>query len=170
MDAQASLMTNTPSQTWVKSLTVWWQRQAYRNKAAEWSLYFMFVTGFMLWNQFTLPWGIERLLLITHVISSLILFPAAVLPFWLSHRKLLKYSKKKLLIITGLSLDLLLLLCALSGVFLFVVGNRGDEWGYLTYLTHLISAVIITPILMRHAVGWSVLKPIWSFLKRKEIH
>lgn len=170
MDAQVSLMSSNPPQTGFKNLAAWWQRQAYRNKAAEWSLYFMFVTGFLLWNQFTLPWEIERLLLITHVISSLILFPAAVLPFWLSHRRLLKSSKKKLLIITGKFLDLLLLLCALSGVFLFLVGNRGDNIGYATYLTHLVSAIIITPILMRHAATWSVLKPIWSLFKNTRTH
>ncbi len=170
MDAQASLMTSNPPQTGFKNLAIWWQRQAYRNKAAEWSLYFMFVTGFLLWNQFTLPWGIERILLITHVISSLVLFPAAVLPFWLSHRRLLKHSKKKLLVITGHLLDLLLLICALSGVLLFLVGNRGDDLGHLTYLAHLISALLITPILIRHAAGWSVLKPIWSLFQNRKSH
>jgi len=170
MDAQVNLSETKLLLPRFKSLSAWWQQQAYRNKAAEWALYFMFATGFILWNQFTLPWEVERLILITHVLSSLILFPATVLPFWLSHRKLLKKSKRKLLIITGHLLDLLLILCTLSGTLLFLVGNRGDSLGYLMYLTHLISAIIITPIIMRHAAGWSVLKPLWSFFKRKQIH
>ena len=167
MDAQAI----TPSQpmSLTANVSLWWQRQAYRNKAAEWSLYFMFVSGFVLWNQFTLPWQLERVVLITHVLSSLILFPAAVLPFWLSHRRLLKKSQKKLLIITGQLLDCLLLSCAISGVFLFIVGNRGDAMGYLAYLTHLVSALVITPILIRHAARWSVLTPIWSLIKNKTL-
>ncbi len=167
MDAQAI----TPSQpmSLAANVSLWWQRQAYRNKAAEWSLYFMFVTGFVLWNQFTLPWQFERVVLIVHVLSSLILFPAAVLPFWLSHRRLLKGSQKKLLNITGQILDCLLLACAISGVFLFVVGNRGDDMGYLAYLTHLVSALVITPILIRHAARWSVLAPIWSLIKNKTL-
>ncbi len=72
MGAQAT----TPSQpmSLTANVSLWWQRQAYRNKAAEWSLYFMFLTGFVLWNQFTLPWELERMVLIVHVISSLILF------------------------------------------------------------------------------------------------
>lgn len=165
MDAQVI----TPPQVISLSanISLWWQRQAYRNKAAEWSLYFMFVTGFVLWNQFTLPWPLERIVLIVHVLSSLILFPSAVLPFWLSHRRLLKNSQKKLLIITGQILDCLLLACALSGVFLFIIGNRGDELGYLAYLVHLVSALVITPILIRHAARWSVLTPIWSLIKNK---
>lgn len=164
MDAQAITAPQPMSLT--ANASLWWQRQAYRNKAAEWSLYFMFITGFVLWNQFTLPWELERMVLIAHVLSSLILFPAAVLPFWLSHRNLLKGSQKKLLVVTGQLLDLLLLACAASGVFLFAVGNRGDDIGYIAYLLHLISALIITPLLMRHAAHWSVLKPIWSLLKK----
>ncbi len=167
MDAQA--ITSSQPMSLTANASLWWQRQAYRNKAAEWSLYFMFVTGFVLWNQFTLPWQLERVVLISHVISSLILFPAAVLPFWLSHRRLLKNSQKKLLLITGQLLDLLLLACAISGIFLFMVGNRGNELGYLAYLTHLVSALVITPILMRHAARWSVLTPIWSLIKNKTL-
>ena len=164
MDAQAI----TPPQPMSLSAnaSLWWQRQAYRNKAAEWSLYFMFISGFMLWNQFTLPWELERMVLIVHVLSSLILFPTAVLPFWLSHRNLLKGSQKKLLVMTGQFLDLLLFACASSGIFLFLVGNRGDGIGHLAYLAHLISALIITPLLMRHAARWSVLKPIWLLIKK----
>ncbi len=143
----------------------WWQRQAYLNQAAEWSLYFMFASGLILWELFTLPWAFERLVLISHVIASLIIFPLMVLPFWLSHRRLLKKSQKRLLIITGQLLDLLLLACAASGLFLFLIGNRGDNLGYLAFLIHLISALILAPILMRHAAKWSVLKPLWSLFK-----
>jgi hypothetical protein len=170
MNSHASLTANHQTPSWQANLASWWQRQAYRNKAAEWSLYFMFVSGFMLWNQFSIPWGLERLLLITHIISSLILFPAAVLPFWLSHRQLLKNSNKKLLVVTGQCLDLLLMVCMMSGVFLFLVGNRGDNLGYATYLSHLVSAILITPILMRHAAGWSVLKPLWAIFKNQADH
>lgn len=153
-----------PSKTLSETFSDWWQRQAYRNKAAEWSLYLIFASGFLLWNVIEIPWQLERLLLPIHIISSLLLFPFIVLPFWLSHRRLLKKSKKTLLRITGQLLDVLLLGCALSGVFLFLVGNRGDDLGWLTYMLHLITALVLTPILMRHAARWSVLKPLWTLL------
>lgn len=143
----------------------WWQRQAYRNKAAEWSLYLMFASGFLLWNVIEIPWQLERLLLPIHIISSLLLFPFAVLPFWLSHRRLLKKSQKTLLRITGQMLDVFLLGCAASGIFLFLVGNRGDDLGWIAYIVHLVTALALTPILMRHAARWSVLKPLWTTLK-----
>ena len=123
----------------------WWKHLAYRNKAAEWSLYFMFVSGIVLWNQIVIPWPIERIFLLVHVLSSLLLFPLTVLPFWLSHRKLLRSSNKKLLKVTGLLLDYLLLGCALSGVFLVLEGNRGDDLGWFVYMAHLVSAFVILP-------------------------
>ena len=140
----------------------WWKHLAYRNKAAEWSLYFMFVSGIVLWNQIVIPWPIERIFLLVHVLSSLLLFPLTVLPFWLSHRKLLRSSNKKLLKVTGLLLDYLLLGCALSGVFLVLEGNRGDDLGWFVYMAHLVSAFVILPLLIRHTAKWSVLKPVWS--------
>lgn len=142
-----------------------WVQLGYRNKMAEWSLYALFLSGLLLWDIFSLPWFATRWLLIIHVICSLILFPIYVLPFWLSHRRLLKNSKKKFLNVTGQCLDLLLLLCLVSGVFLFIQGNRGDDLGYYTFLSHLISALILTPIIMKHSARWSVLKPAWSLLK-----
>ena len=152
------------------ALTGWWKGLAYRNKATEWALYFMFLSGILLWDQIVIPWPLERMLLVIHVLSSLVLFPITVLPFWLSHRKLLHSSNKKLLKITGLLLDYLLLGCALSGVFLVLEGNRGDDFGWFVYMAHLISAFVILPLLIRHTAKWSVLKPVWSiFLRNNKV-
>ncbi len=148
------------------SLKTWWKKQAYRNKAAEWALYFMFISGFLLWGVLAVPWQFERIALILHIIASLILFPLTVLPFWMSHRRLLKNSKKQILKLSGQILDALLIACALSGLFLLLIGNRGDDAGYLAYLTHLLTALFFTPIIMHHSARWSVLQPIWSAFKR----
>jgi len=161
------VMTVDPSKiTLFDTLAGWWQQLAYRNKAAEWSLYFMFVSGIVLWNQIVIPWPLERIFLVVHVLSSLLLFPLIVLPFWLTHRKLLRSSSKKLLKITGLLLDYLLLGCALSGVFLVLEGNRGGDFGWFIYMVHLVSAFVIFPLLIRHTAKWSVLKPLWSIFLR----
>lgn len=143
-------------------LSQWWQGLSYRNKAAEWSLYFMFITGFLLWNQVAVPWPIERLVLVVHVVSSLVLFPITVVPFWLSHRTLLKCSSKKLLKVTGQFIDYILLGCVASGIYLVLLGNRGDDFGWLVYMVHLVTALVLIPLLIRHAAKWSVLKPLWS--------
>lgn len=147
----------------------WWQQLTYRNKAAEWSLYFLFVSGILLWNQVSIPWSLERWLLVIHLLGSLLLFPLVVAPFWLAHRRLLQRSKKKLLKVTGLLLDYLLLGCLLSGVWLVLMGNRGDALGWVAYMTHLVTALVIVPLLIRHAAKWSVLQPLWSvFIKPKQ--
>jgi hypothetical protein len=157
---------NSPEISLVSAMSGWWQQLAYRNKAAEWSLYFMFLSGVVLWNQIDIPWSLERVFLVIHVLSSLLLFPLMVLPFWLTHRKLLRSSNKKLLKVTGVLLDYLLFGCALSGVFLVLEGNRGDDLGWLIYMVHLVSAFVILPLLIRHTAKWSVLKPVWSIFLR----
>jgi len=152
-----------PDRRITDALSQWWQGLSYRNKAAEWSLYFMFVTGFLLWNQISVPWPVERLLLVVHVVSSLLLFPVTVVPFWLSHRSLLARSKKKLLKVTGQLIDYILLGCMASGLFLVLLGNRGDDLGWFAYMVHLVTALVLVPLLIRHAAKWSVLKPLWSW-------
>ncbi|MFD2230818.1 hypothetical protein [Alkalimarinus sediminis] len=156
-----------PDTSITDALSQWWQSLAYRNRAAEWSLYFMFVTGILLWNQISIPWQVERLLLLVHVVSSLLLFPVAVVPFWLSHRKLLVRSKKKLLKVTGQLIDYILLGCMASGIYLVLQGNRGDDFGWVVYMVHLVTALVLIPLLIRHAAKWSVLKPLWSWCLSK---
>lgn len=142
-----------------------WQQLSYRNVMAEWSLYALFISGFLLWDVIALPWQGVRLLLIIHVVLSLIIFPLYIFPFWVSHRRLLKKSNKRFLRVTGQCLDLVLLACISSGLYLLIQGNRGDEFGYGVFLVHLISALILLPLIIRHSARWSVLKPIWSLSK-----
>jgi hypothetical protein len=142
-----------------------WQKLGYQNKMAEWSLYALFLTGFLLWEALSVPWDVMRLLLVIHVLLSMLIFPIYVLPFWLSHRRLLKHSKRRFLNITGQCLDLILGVCVASGLYLFIQGNRGDELGHLVFLAHLVSALIFLPIIMRHSARWSVLQPLWSLIK-----
>lgn len=136
---------------------------------AEWSLYALFVSGFLLWNILSVPWDVVRLLLALHVLLSIIVFPLYVLPFWLAHRRLLKNSKKKFLNLTGRCLDLLIGMCVLSGLYLLIQGNRGDDLGDVVFLVHLMSALVLLPLIIRHSARWSVLQPFWSFLKSLRI-
>jgi hypothetical protein len=163
------LVKNKPDQDLqpiVMRLKQGWQELGYRNTLAEWSLYALFLSGLLLWDVFSLPWQGIRWLLISHLLLSIIVFPIYVLPFWLSHRRLLKKSNKRLLNVTGQILDILLSVCVLSGLYLLIQGNRGGELDFLIFLAHLISAIILFPVLMRHSYKWSVLQPIWSLVKK----
>lgn len=146
--------------------TSWWRQLAYRHKAAELSLYLLFLTGLPLWSLFSLSWEGERFLLLIHCLGSLILFPLLVLPFWLSHRRLWQTSRKPWLKKTGRYLDLLMLICAVSGIYLLLLGNRGEWLGNSSHYLHLISALPLTLILLRHAARWSVLRPVISLFVR----
>ncbi|MEH6812635.1 MAG: hypothetical protein V7677_08910 [Motiliproteus sp.] len=135
----------------------WWHLLAYHHRGAEISLHLLFVSGIPLWSLFALSWGLERSLLFIHSIAGILLFPLYVLPFWISHRRLLSNSKKSLLRKTGRYLDMLIILCALSGSYLILIGNRGDLFGLINHYLHLVTAIPLTLLLVRHALRWSIL-------------
>ncbi|RRC98995.1 hypothetical protein [Amphritea balenae] len=148
-------------------LGAWWRHLAYRHKAAELSLYLLFITGLPLWSLFEMAWSGERFLLLAHFLGSIILFPLLILPFWLSHRRLWQSSKNQKLRNTGYYLDLLMLVCALSGIYLLLLGNRGEWLGYISHYLHLVTAIPLSLLLLFHAARWSVLRPLYRpFIRR----
>ncbi|WP_421863780.1 hypothetical protein [Motiliproteus sp.] len=164
---EASLSDSPSGQSLIRQ---YWLKLAYHHQLAESTLYLLFVTGLPLWNIFSLPWIGERTLLFVHVLAGLILFPLAVVPFWLSHRRLLNSStsnpsgtpRKKKLRKTGQVIEILLLLSTLSGVYLLLLGNRGEWLGWVNHYTHLITAIPIALLLFVHALRWSVLRSLLS--------
>ena len=71
-----------------------WQWLAYHHQAAEGALYLMFFSGLLLWEPLTPTWSLARWNLFLHVALSLTLFPLLFGAFWLSHRSLLRKSRK----------------------------------------------------------------------------
>lgn len=149
------------------ALNRWWNRLAYRHRAAELTLHLLFVTGLPLWSLFSLPWNTERTLLLAHCVAGLVLFPVFVLPFWISHRRLLNSSNKAQLRNSGRYLDLLIGTLVLSGVYLILLGNRGDLWGWINHYLHLLTALPLSLLLIRHAWRWSVLAWLYKPLLRR---
>ena len=135
-----------------------WQWLAYHHQAAEGSLYLMFFSGLLLWEPLTPLWSLARWNLFLHVMLSLTLFPLLFGAFWLSHRALLNRSNKPFLRITGRTIEALLLVCLASGLLLVLHGTPGDAMGSFASWAHWLSALALTPLVLRHAWRWTILK------------
>jgi hypothetical protein len=134
-----------------------WQWLAYHHQAAEGSLYLMFFSGLLLWEPLTPVWSLARWNLFLHVMLSLSLFPLLFGAFWLSHRSLLNKSRKPFLRTTGRIIEGLLLVCLGSGLILILHGTPGDGMGNLASWAHWLSALALTPLVLRHAWRWTIL-------------
>ncbi len=156
--ATEPLPTDAPLSHTKATVTLWWRALAYRNKAAEWTLWLLLLSGLPLWTLFDVPWVLQRLCLAVHALLGLTAFILWVMPFWLRHRQLLSTSQKRALKRTGQLLDLLLLLVTLSGFGLFFIGNRGEAGGQWLLWVHLYSSLVLAPVLLKHAWRWSVLR------------
>lgn len=135
-----------------------WHWLAWHHQVAEVLLYLMFFSGLMLWEPLTPHWSVARWNLLLHVLLSLSLFPLWFGAFWLSHRSLLLQSQKPFLRSTGRIIELLLLLCVSSGLFLVLHGTPGDQLGKTASWLHWASALSLAPLVLRHAWRWSVLR------------
>ena len=135
-----------------------WQWLAYHHQAAEGTLYLMFFSGLLLWEPLTPLWSLARWALFLHVMLSLTLFPLLFGAFWLSHRALLNRSNKPYLRITGRIIEGLLLVCLASGLLLILHGTPGNSMGSLASWAHWLSALLLTPLVLRHAWRWTILQ------------
>ena len=90
--------------------------------------------------------------------GSLYLIPLLFGAFWLSHRSLLRKSRKPFLRTTGRIIEALLLICLASGLLLVLHGTPGDGMGNLASWAHWLSALALTPLVLRHAWRWTILK------------
>jgi len=117
----------------------------------------MFVTGLLLWDRINISWQLERFALLTHMMIGISLFSLVVGAFWSSHRNLLQKSNKRFLKQTGTVIEWLLLVCSLTGFYLFFYGNTGNTLGILIQDIHFYSSWILVPLVFRHALRWSVI-------------
>ena len=154
-------MINVDNSTVINSPTAmiaaWWKQLAYRHKSTEFLLYLMFVSGVLLWDKIALSWQISRWLLPLHMIIGVTLFSIIVGAFWSSHRKLITKSKKAFLRQTGTLIEWLLVVCTLSGFYLFFYGNTGNSISQLIQDLHFYSSWLLAPVVFRHALRWSIL-------------
>ncbi len=105
--------------------------------SVELSLGFAALSGLLLWEVVHLPWVFAAPVLIAHVIGGALVLAAIVAPFWLRHRDRLRTSKQPPMRLTGRLIELALLLVGASGLYLFLVGNRGEPIGFVAEQIHL---------------------------------
>ncbi|MCP5080039.1 MAG: hypothetical protein GY951_18585, partial [Psychromonas sp.] len=105
----------------------------------------------------TVNWQVKNLMLVIHMLVGISLFLLVVGAFWSSHRALLKSSKKSFLRQTGTVIEYLLIICSVSGIYLFFYGNPGNATGLLMQDIHFYSSWLLTPLVFAHALRWSVL-------------
>ena len=111
---------------------------------------FMFLTGFIQQDIINLDWEYLTTVRSIHVIGSIIVSVVLIIPFANTH----SYDVllvKKIHNIDGFILGTILFLVIASGVFLFLVGNRGGEiMGEISFYTHLIGSYLLVLSLFYH--------------------
>ncbi len=144
-----------------------WKRLAFRHKWAETLLYIMFFSGLLIWPVIAVDWQVKSLMLVIHMLVGISLFMLVVGAFWSSHRALLKNSKKAFLRQTGTVIEYLLIICSLSGIYLFFYGNPGNTLGLLMQDIHFYSSWLLAPLVFAHALRWSVLN-LTKYIQKKK--
>jgi len=111
---------------------------------------FMFVSGILLMDYFSIAWSYFRVIEFLHIFGSITVTILFVLPFLYKHIKesmiIMKYKS-----MSGLMLGFVLFLLLLSGTYLFIIGNRGgDIYGTLFYYIHLYISFVLILALVVH--------------------
>lgn len=141
----------------------WHKRLGYRSRRTEAVLYLALVSGFLLWDEIAsaigLSWGVGRVALVGHYLLTLVLFPLLVVPFWLSHRSHLSSPKASAFLRwSGRGLEVLLAVLLASGLWLALVGNRGDDFGGVVRWAHLIGGGVLGALALAHAWRYSMIR------------
>ena len=124
--------------------------------AIKFFMIMMFVTGMLLWDIFDIQWEYYNTLQATHIIGSLAVMVIVIIPFVNIH--FYKHSvKNKIKSKDGWLLGMTLLLISISGIYLFIVGNRGgDIFGEYSFYFHLYGSFALIFFLFYHIKKSSV--------------
>ncbi|WP_457749426.1 multiheme c-type cytochrome [Sulfurimonas sp.] len=111
---------------------------------------FMFVSGILLMNYFSIEWSYFRVIEFLHIFGSIILTLLFVLPFLYKHiyesMITMKHKSK-----SGLAFAFVFFALLVSGTYLFLLGNRGgDEYGIISYYIHLYGSFLLLLFFVLH--------------------
>lgn len=131
-----------------------------KNEKIEITIYLMFITGILLWSQVNLSWEVFKFTQILHVLFSLIVLILFLLPFLKNHLKehkktILKRKKtykKRRQTFLGILIGISLLFLLITGVYLFLWGNRGgDIYGILSNQIHFYLSFFFIFLIIYHS-------------------
>ena len=137
---------------------------AYRNTAAETALYLLAVSGIVLWDVLQLPWTLYRWIMVLHSVGGLVASLVWIVPFWWAHRALIRRSRRPWMRTSGRLLDVVLGALLGSGVWLLLVGNRGQLADAWIAGVHLYAGLLVAPLVLAHAWRWSVVRKLLTAL------
>ncbi len=110
----------------------------------------MFLSGVLQMSIFNLSWEYFSIIQAIHIVSSAFVSFIFLIPYVNRHTyeyMIVKKANSK----SGIILGLILFLIIGSGVYLFLVGNRGsDIYGLISYYTHLYGSFILMLFLFIH--------------------
>ena len=110
----------------------------------------MFISGVLQMDYFNLDWQYFRVIEFLHIFGSIVLIALFVTPFLFVHIKESMFVVKQKSR-SGMLFGITLLVVILSGVYLFLVGNRGgDIYGVYAYYFHLYSSFVLMFFLYLH--------------------
>ncbi|QOP45387.1 multiheme c-type cytochrome [Sulfurimonas paralvinellae] len=111
---------------------------------------FMFISGLLLINYFSIEWSYFRVIEFLHIFGSIVITVFFVLPFLYKHiyASMIKMKHESK---SGLLFAFVFFLLLVSGVYLFLIGNRGgDVYGIISYNVHLYGSFILMFFLILH--------------------
>ena len=127
---------------------------------AELAIYVLFVSAVPLFDPLGFSWSVGRWALVIHVAAAVVLVPALVIPFWISHRYLVTISRRAFLVWTGRLLEVLLALAFVTGAWLLLVGWNDTAIGAAAHWTHLAVALPLVALTLAHAWRTGVVRKI----------
>ncbi|QOP43963.1 hypothetical protein FJR45_08380 [Sulfurimonas sediminis] len=125
---------------------------------------FMFVSGILLMNYFSLQWSYFRVIEFLHIFGSVVLTLFFVLPFLYKHiyesMIIMKHKSK-----SGLAFAFVFVFLLVSGTYLFLIGNRGgDIYGIVSYYIHLYGSFVLLFFFALHLRKFFAVKKITAVL------
>lgn len=129
-------------------------------KFIEIMTWILFFSGIALWDKIEISRGLFKFDQLSHILVALVLFIFVLLPFVYKHlsehkKMILKKRKghlKRKQITLGSILGLSLIAVFATGVYLFLVGNRGgDIYGMYSLEIHFYGSFILTFLLFYHS-------------------
>ncbi len=111
---------------------------------------FLFITGVLQMEFFNLSWSYFRVIEYLHIFGSILLIVLFIFPFLYSHiiGTMVKHKAKSK---SGMLFGIVFMLLIVSGVYLFLVGNRGgDSLGNLSHIVHLYGSFVLLFLLGLH--------------------